>query len=160
MIAHRMRSIVEEEYLGERRFWRIRATGVKQAGVDGVNPMSFFRLSMFESVDGSGTDLCLNKPAYAINSYSASYLPAKAVDGNLTTRWSSDIGSTTNKWFYVDLQGDYDIHSLGITLFNGQLSSQFQLEVSDNTTTWHVVAVVNTGDLSGLYTRTLLYTNL
>ena len=69
-------------------------------------------------------NIALNKPAIANSSYSSSYLPAKAVDGDLTTstsQWFANFGVSGDvnyvplpAWIEVDLQGSYTIDSFRI----------------------------------------------
>lgn len=69
-------------------------------------------------------NIALNKPATANSSYSSSYLPLKAVDGDLTTstsQWFVNFGVSGDvnyvplpAWIEVDLQGNYTIDSFRI----------------------------------------------
>jgi hypothetical protein len=67
-------------------------------------------------------NIALNKPATANSTYSASYLPSNAVDGNITTtQWFVNFGVSTEvsytplpAWIEVDLQGSYTIDSFRI----------------------------------------------
>jgi len=67
-------------------------------------------------------NIALNKAATANSTYSASYLPSNAVDGNITTtQWFVNFGVSTEvsyttlpAWIEVDLQGSYTIDSFRI----------------------------------------------
>jgi hypothetical protein len=58
---------------------------------------------------------------------------ANAVDGNLTTRWSSAFSDP--QWLEVDLGAVYDIHSV-VLYWEHAYATAFQIQVSDNGSTW------------------------
>jgi beta-glucosidase len=77
--------------------------------------------------------LSQDHPVFA-SSIQASYLAAaNAVDGNLTTRWSS--ASSDPQWLEVDLGTVYDIHSV-VLYWENAYATAFQLQISDNGSTW------------------------
>lgn len=62
-----------------------------------------FKACYSRAASASG-NLALNRTAYATSSESATYLPARANDGNTGTRWSSRISTTLgDEWWWVDL---------------------------------------------------------
>lgn len=85
-------------------------------------------------------NIALNKPATANSSYSPSYLPSNAVDGNTTTtEWLVNFGVSTDvnyvplpAWIEVDLQGSYTIDSFRIIEVSRALKD-FSFEVWDTT---------------------------
>ncbi|WP_310378821.1 glycosyl hydrolase [Flavobacterium sp.] len=87
-------------------------------------------------------NIALNKPATANSSYSPSYLPSNAVDGDITTassQWfvnfgvSGDVNYTPlPAWIEIDLQGSYTVDSFRIIEFSKALKD-FRFEVWDAT---------------------------
>jgi hypothetical protein len=71
---------------------------------------SWYTLSMFESTDCTGPDLCVGKPV-AASTAGASNPAANAVDGSDTTYWAT-LGSANQSWFVIDLGAQYCIRSL------------------------------------------------
>jgi hypothetical protein len=85
-------------------------------------------------------NVALNKSAVANSSYSASNLPPKAVDGELTsTQWFLNFGVASDvnytplpAWFEVDLQGSYTIDSFRI-IESSKALKDFNFQVWDAT---------------------------
>jgi hypothetical protein len=83
-------------------------------------------------------NIALNKPATANSTYSVSYLPSNAVDGNITTtQWFVNFGISTEvsytplpTWIEVDLQGSYTIDSFRI-MESSRALKDFTFEVWD-----------------------------
>jgi F5/8 type C domain len=65
-----------------------------------------------------------------------------AVDGNLTTRWSSAWSDP--QWLQVDLGAIYTIHSV-VLYWENAFATAFQIQVSDNGTTWTDIDPTVTG---------------
>ncbi len=100
----------------------------------------------------AGSNLALNKPATASSVEVAGFEAAKAVDGNATTRWSSAFSDP--QWIYVDLQATYNITHVKLT-WEAAYGSAYQIQVSDNASTWTPIFSTTTGngatdDLTGL----------
>jgi hypothetical protein len=84
---------------------------------------------------------------------SASYGPANAVDGNATTRWSSEFSD--DQWIYVDLTGRYAISEV-ILRWETAFGADYQVQVSDDASSWTTIRSVTGGDggvddLTGLW---------
>lgn len=77
---------------------------------------------------------------------------AKAVDGDMNTRWSSAF--TDNQWIYVDLGQSYDICQVNI-YWETALGKDFDIQVSNDAQTWTTVLSVtgNTSPTSSLYVQ-------
>lgn len=71
-----------------------------------------------------------------------SYKPAKAVDGNLGTRWAS--GWSDNQWLQVDLGS---VQSVGKVSVNWETAyaTAYAVQVSTNGTTWQTVSTTTLG---------------
>jgi len=96
----------------------------------------------------NGSNIALNKPAFA-SSTQNSQLPASAAfDGNASTRWSSAYSDP--QYIYVDLGKRYDLCSVQIT-WETALGENFQIQVADDTTNWTTLANI---------TNNISYTNI
>ena len=95
------------------------------------------------SVTVGPPNIALNKPAAASSVESAS-TPASAVnDGNKSTRWSSAFSDP--QWIRIDLQSAYNITGARI-FWEAAAAKNFEIQVSDNATTWTRVFSTNGGD--------------
>ena len=66
------------------------------------------------------------------------YMPGKAVDGDLSSRWSAAGGDTTG-WFELDLGASYSISQVYIKEFSSRITA-FELQVRSSTNeNWTVV---------------------
>jgi hypothetical protein len=77
---------------------------------------------------------------------------ANAVDGNLSTRWSSAFSDP--QWIYVDLQATYNITEVKLT-WETAYATHFQIQVSPDAVNWTNIYSTTTGpggvqDLTGL----------
>ena len=97
-------------------------------------------------------NLALNKPVAVSSVESSSYPGANAVDGNLTTRWSSAFSDP--QWIYVDLQATVNITRVRL-IWEAAYGKSYQIQVSSDATNWTSIYSTNTGtggtnDLTGL----------
>jgi F5/8 type C domain/Fibronectin type III domain/FlgD Ig-like domain len=95
--------------------------------------------------------LSINKPATA-SSYTGSNTPANAVDGNLNTAWTSS--ASNNQWIYIDLGSVMSISEIKLN-WAAAYGQSFQIQVSNDLTTWSTIYSTTTGtggtqDLTGL----------
>jgi F5/8 type C domain/Beta-propeller repeat len=74
---------------------------------------------------------------------SSSYLAANAVDGDLSTRWSSEFSD--DQWIYVDLTDVYDISEV-ILRWETAFGADYQVQVSDDASNWTTIGSVTNGD--------------
>lgn len=58
--------------------------------------------SALVQLSGGSGNLALNRPAWATSQQGSGYEPYRGNDGNLGTRWSSQV-SSTDEWWWVDL---------------------------------------------------------
>ncbi|WP_329128640.1 discoidin domain-containing protein [Streptomyces sp. NBC_01476] len=90
-------------------------------------------------------NLSLNPAASASASYQdGAYTAANAIDGNASSRWSSDHGDDPNAWIQVDLGGTYDI-STAVLSWEAAYASAYKVQVSDDGTHWTDVSSTSTG---------------
>lgn len=118
------------------RYWRVQSD--EPLGYQGWE--SFFQISFFSSVDGSGTDLCIGKTASASTSYGG-YPASLANDNNASTRWANAQTSTPRTWWGIDLGSGNtsEIHSVkmqGLVLGDFYFARKWYLQWSDDNTNW------------------------
>lgn len=101
---------------------------------------------------GGGINLALNRPAVASSVEGAQYPASAAVDGNLTTRWSSRFSDP--QWIYVDLGATYNINRVKL-VWEAAYGKSFKIQVSPDATNWTDIFSTTTNtsltnDLTGL----------
>lgn len=135
------------------RYWRIQVV----AGFEGYQTWeTFFQISFFSSVDGTGTDLCLGKTASALTSYPG--FPASlANDNNAGTRWANNQSGSPPTWWKIDLGSgnDAQIHSaklLGFVITEYYFATKWDLQWSDNNTDWTTQTRFNVAQTAALQT--------
>jgi GH18 family chitinase/chitodextrinase len=74
-------------------------------------------------------NLARNKPVTVSSEETADYVKAYAVDGNLTTRWSTLFADP--QWIYIDLGARYDLNRVR-TVWETAFAKAFEIQVSDN----------------------------
>ncbi|WP_329367798.1 discoidin domain-containing protein [Streptomyces sp. NBC_00669] len=103
---------------------------------------SMWTLSVLDSA-APGSDLALHKAATASSSDNDNDLPANAVDGDATTRWSS--GYSDDQWIQVDLGASTAFDQVVVT-WETAYALTFTVQVSDDGAGWtDVQSVSNTG---------------
>ena len=91
---------------------------------------------------GTGTLLSQGKLATASSVQSAAFPASNAVDGNLTTRWSSAFSDP--QWLEVNLGATHAISQVTIDWENAYATA-FQLQTSNDGTTWTTIYSTTTG---------------
>jgi len=107
----------------------------------------------FKSKGDPGTPTinpALNKAAVASSVEGPAYAAAKAVDGNLTTRWSSTGQNPGNpapwiQWVYVDLGTTHYINQV-VVRWEAAYASSYEIQVSDDAVNWTPAYSTSTGD--------------
>jgi hypothetical protein len=87
-----------------------------------------------------GTNIARGKPTTASSTESGSFPGSNATDGDLTTRWSS--GFSDPQWLQVDLGQSYDLSHATLT-WEASAASAYQIQTSDNGTTWRTIYTNN-----------------
>ncbi|WP_133411788.1 discoidin domain-containing protein [Agromyces badenianii] len=100
---------------------------------------SLFSLSAY----GSPANLAHGKSASASSQETAAFPASNAVDGNATTRWSSLRSDP--QWIAVDLGVPRQLSSVRLE-WEGAYARDYQVQVSDDGTTWSTAASVIGGD--------------
>jgi hypothetical protein len=114
---------------------------------------SLFSLEVYGNLvrSVSAADLAAHQPAFASSTAFSdpTYAASNAVDGNPTTRWSSQFGDP--QWIYVDLGQPVVLDSVRLS-WESAYAADFQIQVSDDTTNWTTVQSVtnNAGGINDL----------
>jgi hypothetical protein len=90
-------------------------------------------------------DLARHRPAVAssVAFNSSSYVASNAVDGDPASRWSSAF--TDDQWIYVDLTEIYTLNEV-ILRWETAFGTDYQVQVSDDASTWRTIRTVTGGD--------------
>lgn len=88
------------------------------------------------------TLLSQGKSAVA-SSTEGGFTAALAVDGNTGSRWASNYNNA--EWIYVDLGASYAINRVVLN-WEAAYGKGYQIQVSDNATTWTTIFTTATGD--------------
>ena len=91
---------------------------------------------------GAATLLSQGKTATASSTENATFPASAAVDGNTGTRWSSAFSDP--QWLQVDLGASASISQVVLT-WEAAYAKSFQIQVSDNGTTWNSIYSTTTG---------------
>jgi len=83
-----------------------------------------------------GTNVAQGKAATSSSDESASFPASNAVDGDITSRWSS--GFSDPQWLQVDLGQSYDLTHASLT-WEAAAASAYQLQVSSDGSNWTTV---------------------
>ena len=90
-------------------------------------------------------NLSRNPGARAVASYQDGTLTAaNAIDGNPSSRWSSDHSNDNNAWIHVDLGGTYTVQQVVLS-WEAAYARGYKVQVSDNATSWTDVFATTTG---------------
>ncbi|GAB3412141.1 discoidin domain-containing protein [Flindersiella endophytica] len=123
------------------------ATQARYVRMQGLQAQSQWGYSIyeFEARDGAaGANLALGKPATASTYFGDASVPAKAVDGDRTTRWANSAAERTTMkgWFAVDLGASRRLDRVLIHWQEDAWPLNYRIEVSDDGTDWRTVASV------------------
>ncbi|MFC4031300.1 discoidin domain-containing protein [Streptomyces polygonati] len=90
----------------------------------------------------NAANAALDQPATASSTENAGTPASAAVDGSAATRWSSAVADP--QWLQVDLGSSVPICQVGLQ-WEAAYATAFQIQVSDNGTTWSPVYTTTTG---------------
>ena len=88
------------------------------------------------------TNIALHQPTSASSQESASFPPANATDGNLSTRWSSQFSDP--QWLKVDLGSTRNICQVVLN-WETAYGKAFQIQTSNDNSTWTSIFATTTG---------------
>jgi hypothetical protein len=106
----------------------------------GVSPDSN-EISVAPAVGGSA-NLALNQPATVSSEQSATYPASAAVDGSLSTRWSS--AASDPQWLEVDLGATHTISQV-VLYWENAYGKAFEIQTSNDNSTWTTIYSTTTG---------------
>jgi chondroitin AC lyase len=86
-------------------------------------------------------NLALGKNVAVKSVESAETPGANAVDGNMTTKWSSS-GSSFQQWLNVDLLNQYQVHTVVIKWIDTYFASTYDIQVSNDRVNWSTIATI------------------
>ncbi|MCX7709740.1 MAG: stalk domain-containing protein [Clostridia bacterium] len=92
----------------------------------------------------TGTNLALNKSIRSSSDYNSTYSAQKAVDGNTSTRWSSEYGSNP-QWIFVDLGSVKSINKVKL-IWEAAYAKEYKLYKSSDASNWTEIYSTNSGD--------------
>jgi F5/8 type C domain/Beta-propeller repeat len=107
---------------------------------------SLWELEVYGAADSPPlADLARHRPAVAssVAFGSSTYVAANAVDGDPSTRWSSEFSD--DQWIYVDLTARYAINEV-ILRWETAFGADYQVQVSDDASTWTTIRTITGGD--------------
>jgi uncharacterized repeat protein (TIGR02543 family) len=93
--------------------------------------------------EAGSVNLALGKTAVASSTETSSLLATNGTDGDLSSRWSSLFSDP--QWIYVDLGSVATINRI-VLRWEVAYGRSYQLQVSDDATTWSEVYSTTTGD--------------
>ncbi len=89
-------------------------------------------VSNFFTLSGGLTNLALNRPTYASSCDNVNDTNAYAVDGNISSRWSSAYSDP--QWFYVDLGATQTINT--VVIMWESYGKAYQIQTSTDAVNW------------------------
>lgn len=120
---------------------------VRMYGISRATPYgySLFEFQVYGNVSSpcTGTNYALNQPAYASSLEAAGYPASYAVDGSMSTRWSS--GFSDPQYLYVDLGAQYTICQVAIYWENA-MGASYNVDISSDASTWTTMDSVYEND--------------
>lgn len=103
---------------------------------------SLWEFQVYGAFAGS-TNLALGRPVTSSSNESAGLTPNLAVDGNLTSRWSSSFSDP--QWIQIDLGSTQTIGRV-VLRWEAAYGRSYQIQTSDNGTSWTTIYSTTTGD--------------
>jgi hypothetical protein len=98
-----------------------------------VMDASSFNINYLSFAANASGNLALNKPVIASSVEATGFEASKAVDGNATTRWSSQFSDP--QWVYVDLGATYTVNRVKIT-WEAAYATAYQVQISPDASGW------------------------
>ena len=97
----------------------------------------------FTGGDPGTTDLARHRPVTASSTSEEYRNPSLAVDGDATTRWSSEYSDP--QWISVDLGAPYELGRVRLN-WEGAAARAYEIQISPDGTNWTTVHSTTTGD--------------
>jgi len=93
--------------------------------------------------DHGDLGIALNQPAFSSSKENSGLGPQKAVDGTISTRWSSQFSDP--QWIYVDLTKERTIHAVRLN-WEAAYGSAYKIQLSNNASNWTDVYSTSSGN--------------
>jgi len=98
-----------------------------------------------EPIADTPVNLSLKPGAVAVASYQdGAYTADKAIDGNGSSRWSSDHSNDNNAWIYVDLGAVHNVNKVVLS-WEAAYARSYKIQISDDGNQWTDVYSTTTG---------------
>ncbi len=111
----------------------VRMNGISRGTQYGYSLYEFEVYGTAATPPPSTTDRALNRPVVSSSDYSPEYAAAYAVDGNSSTRWSSQFSDP--QWIYVDLGQRFEITRVKL-VWETAYAADFKIQYSDDAKNW------------------------
>lgn len=103
-----------------------------------------FQGSRVPTYPAGAVNVARDKPATASSLENGSFPASYAVDGNLTSRWSSQYSNV--QWLQVDLGVQYTNLARAVLKWNPAYATAYEIQLSDNGTDWTTAYSTATGN--------------
>jgi len=118
-------------------------TATASGGAMNIDYVAVYNKAAGGGGGGGGTNIAQGKTATSSSNENSSLGPANAVDGNMSTRWSS--GFSDPQWIDIDLGQSYNITH--VTLYwEAAYGKAYQIQTSQDNTNWTTIYSTTTGD--------------
>lgn len=112
------------------------------------NSLITYSLPFGASIQTAGTETLLDRSRWTVTASSSGDAPTKAIDGNLSTRWTSGHGQTSGDWVQINMGTKMSFNQ--IVLDTGANSAgdyirQYQVYTSNDGVNWGSAIVDGTG---------------
>jgi mannan endo-1,4-beta-mannosidase len=107
------------------------------------SPYSMTKTSVRSIPCTASANLALNRPAFSSSNETGTLNAPKAVDGNISTRWSSAFSDP--QWIYVDLGATYNLTRV-VLRWEAAYGRAYQVQTSTNASTWTTRFTTTTGN--------------
>jgi hypothetical protein len=119
----------------------VRVVGAERGTIWGI---SLWELEVYGAPAPQGPDIALNAAVSASGLESAQYEPRFAVDGNLSTRWSSRFAD--GEWLTLDLGALFKLSEIRLT-WEAAYATAYRVDVSPRwSDSWHTVFSTSSGN--------------
>jgi beta-glucanase (GH16 family) len=98
-------------------------------------------------------DLAMNRPVFVSSVENGSFPATSAVDGNSTTRWSSQFSD--RQWVYVDLGATYHVTDVKLN-WERAAGKNYQIQVSADAASWTTITTITGNTTAGVHDYTAL----
>lgn len=114
------------------RFNSVTAQYIKVQGITSGTSSGYSLLELYAFLD-KGPNIALNQTASSSSNENNTYTAAKAVDGDSSTRWSSQSGDP--QWITVDLGASYNVYAVKLN-WEAAYAKAYKIQVSADGNNW------------------------